>query len=209
MKTKFKSGFFKSIKKLIYRNTWWYKTYSFLRYGISRFMRNIWLFRKELYEYQKWDWRYQIMLLRRGIELESEYIKKFGLEVEEPRLKKVEKMNRAIEIMKWHEDDLFIELAEKELGYEYIVKDFEFKDADESKLDINITKGEKYYELIDNYTEEEKLKNKKLSKLSDKIQEDSLNELLNILKGQDFKKFDKNIEWDKQFDGSGIQNWWD
>lgn len=207
MKIKIKTDFFKSIKKLVYGKTWWYKTYSFIRYGIIRFTRNIWLFRKELYEYQKWDWRYQIMLLRRGLELESKYIKKYGLEIDESRLKKVEMMNRAIEILKWHEDDLFLELAEKELGYEYILNDFEFKEADQSILNQEITKGEKYYQLINNSTDEEKEKNNKLSKLSDKLQVDSFNELLIILKGQDFKKFNTNIDWNKQFDGSGLQNW--
>lgn len=209
MKIKFKNTFFNSIKKLVYVDTFWYKTYSFIRYGIIRFIRNIWSFRKELYEYHRWDWRYQLMMMRRGFELEVKYITKYGHEIEISKDKKIEKMKRLIEISKWHEDDLFLELAEKELGYKYIIGKFEFKEEDQSKLNQEITKGQKYYELIDNSSKEDKEKNKKLTILSDKIQVDSFNELLSILKGQDFKKFDTNIDWYKQFDGSGIQNWWD
>jgi len=194
-------------KYVLYRI--FYKIWDFLRYDIIRFFRNIWLFRKELYHYQKWDWRHQMMMLRRGLELESDYIKKHGLEVDESRLKKVEKINRVIEIIKWHEDDLFLELAEKELGYKYPIRDFEFKEADSSKLDINITKGQKYYELIDNNTEDEKIKIKTISELSNKIQKESFDELLEIFKGQDYKKFDITIDWHEQFDGSGLQNWSD
>ena len=36
-----------------------------------------------------------------------------------------------------------------------------------------------------------------------------LDELFVILKGQDYTKFDKDIDWYEQFDGSGIKGWWD
>jgi hypothetical protein len=29
------------------------------------------------------------------------------------------------------------------------------------------------------------------------------------MKGQDYTKFDKNIDFDQQFDGSGYNTWWD
>ena len=209
MKTTFTDSFFESIKKITFYQRWWYKILETFRYDIWRFFGNIWKFRKELYQYQSWDWRYQIMLLRRGLELEVNYIEKKGQEVEISKNKKIEKMKRVIEIIKWHEDYLFLELAEKKLGYEYIFKGFNFKEADDKKIDTEITKGQKYYELIDNLTDDEKTKNSKLSDLATKIEKDTWNELMKILKGQDYSKFPKNEEWDKHFDGSGLQTWWD
>jgi hypothetical protein len=44
---------------------------------------------------------------------------------------------------------------------------------------------------------------------SSEIEEQEWNELLSILKGQDTTKFDKNLDWYEQFDGSGLKNWWD
>ena len=34
-------------------------------------------------------------------------------------------------------------------------------------------------------------------------------EIHHLLKGQDYSLFDKKISFEKQFDGSGIKNWWD
>jgi hypothetical protein len=204
MKTTFTDSFFESIKRITIYQSWWYKTFEFFRYDIWRFFGNIWKFRKELYQYQNYDWRYNIMLFRRGLELEVKCIQN-GQEEDVSRDKKVNKMKRAIEIIKYHENDCFLELAEKELGYEYIFKDFDFKETDK-ELDPEITKSQKYYELIDKLTEEEKDKNSKLSDLSIKMKKDTWNELSKILKGQ---KYSKTFDWDKDFDGSGLQTWWD
>ena len=34
-------------------------------------------------------------------------------------------------------------------------------------------------------------------------------ELINLLKGQNYSKFKKEIDFAEQFDGSGIRGWWD
>ena len=41
------------------------------------------------------------------------------------------------------------------------------------------------------------------------IQRQEWDEMFEILKGQDYSKFDRKISWDKQFDGTGIRGWWD
>ena len=41
------------------------------------------------------------------------------------------------------------------------------------------------------------------------IERQEWDELFTILKGQDYTKFDKDVDWDEQFDGSGIKGWWD
>ncbi len=51
METKFKDTFFESMEKLINREKWYWKTWDFFRYDIPRFFRNLWLFRKNLWNH--------------------------------------------------------------------------------------------------------------------------------------------------------------
>ena len=186
MNIEFAPSFWKSLKKVYRHNTWWYKIYEFFRYNLPNLFKNLWNFKKELYLYRPWDNSYTLKILRRGLELQCSNIEKYSNEVDISRIKKVDKMRRAIEILKWHSEDLFIELAEKELGYE----------VNTSNL------------FIGEDSEEVKLNNRKIFTLARDIEEESFDELWKILKGQDYKTFNSEEEWSKQFDGSGIKNWW-
>ena len=199
MEVKFADSFFESLKTVIRHQTWWYKTYKFIKKDIWRGLRNVWLFRKELLDYHEWDWRYQIAMFRRGLELEADYLEKRGLEITETRMKKVEKMRRVIWIMKLHEEGDFLGEAEKLLGYEYVAGGFRFEPLPD----------EKGYEMIDTNDEDTQAKNKALSDLANKIETETMVEFLYILKGQDYTEFDKEMSWEKQFDGGGIFGWWD
>jgi hypothetical protein len=209
MKVEFAPTFFKSLKKIIMHETWWYKTYDFFKRDLWRFFGNIWYFRKELYNHRPWDSTYSMSLLRRSLEQLCDTIEKYGHEVDEGRLPKIEKMKRAIQLIKYHENDEFTKLAEKELGYEYTFGKWEFEEVDEKDLDPEITKGQKYYKLKDDKDEEETDRNQNIFKLSMKIEKDTWNELMEILKGQDTELFDKDVDWYKQQDGSGLKMWWD
>lgn len=187
MKITYAPSFWKSLKKISKHRTWWYKTYEFFRYKLGFFFKNLWLLKKELYEYRQWDSRYSLSLFRRGLELLCNNIEKYGYEVDESRLKKINKMKRAIEILKWHENDFFMELSEKELGYEVDCSNM-FNPGDD--------------------TDDVKEKNRKIFNLSEKIEEDSFNELIEILKGQNYKEFKDQATYYEQFDGSGIKSWW-
>jgi hypothetical protein len=46
----------------------------------------------------------------------SDNVEKRGNEVDEPRLKKVAAMRRAIELIQNYNEDIYIDMAEKELG---------------------------------------------------------------------------------------------
>jgi hypothetical protein len=128
-------------------------------------------------------------MFRRSLEQLCHCIETQGYEIDVTRLKKVEKMKRAIEILKWHEEDSFLHLAELQTGTEYVYGKFIISDDD-----ISV---------------DERQNNIKLSKLSMTIERDSFNELLDILKGQDYTKFETDVDWNTQFDGSGLQTWWD
>lgn len=108
-------------------------------------------------------------------------------------------MRRAVQLLKNYNEDLYIEMAEAELG-ELVLHDLEFEPSDDH---------EGYYQLIDKDTADEKEHNRKIFSRSREIQEAEWTELWSILQGQDYSKFDSDSDWDLQFDGSGIRGWWD
>jgi hypothetical protein len=90
-------------------------------------------------------------------------------------------------------------MSEKELG-EIVHHDWEFEPVEDKPG---------YSRLVDKDTDEEKIHNRKVFDRAREIERQEWDELFTILKGQDYTKFDKDVDWDEQFDGSGIKGWWD
>jgi hypothetical protein len=199
MKIEIENSFGKSIKTLIRHNTWWYKTYELFRYDLPRFFKNIWRFRKALWNHYWFDHHGTLMFLETGLSHISDNVEKYGNEIDESRLKKIDAMRRTVQIIQNYNNDSYIEMAEKELG-EIVLREWEFEPVPDRP---NLSR------LVDNETEEEKAHNKKVYERASEIEEQEWNELFELLKGQDYKNFDKEIDWYKQFNGSGIKNWWD
>lgn len=191
--------FEKSIRRLVRYKTWWYKTYELFRYDLPRFLGNVWTFRKALWNHYWFDHHGTLMFIETGLTHISDTVEKYGMEVDESRLKKVEKMRRAIELIRNYNQDNYIDMAEKELG-ELITYDWEFEPVPEQPG---------YSRLIDKESPEEKEHNKKVFVRAREIGEQEWNELFEILKGQDTSTFDKEKDFNKQFDGSGMRSWWD
>ena len=122
-----------------------------------------------------------------------------GLEVDGPRLKKVAKMRRAVEIINNMNDLTHIEMAERELG-PLIIRDWEF-----------VPEGVDSYSLKDNLNKKEKDHNRKVYNRARQIEQEEWKELWYIFEGQQHEKYRKmkDVEWDDWFDGSGMQTWWD
>ena len=93
----------------------------------------------------------------------------------------------------------FIDQAEAELG-ELIIYPIEFEPS-EDHPDCFVMK--------ETENTEEKAHNKKVFDRAREIEEEQWNELFDILRGQDYSKFDKEVDWYKQFDGTGLRGWWD
>ena len=211
MEVKIADTFTKSLKKLIRRQRWWYKTYEFFRYDISRFFRNVWRFRKPLYHHYWWDHHSMLEFMEVALTHMSDRMEKDGMEIDISRLKKVDKMRRVIEIIKNYNESMFIEMAEKELG-ELHIRPLEFEPANEE---------ETLFTLKDDLTEEQNKHNRKVYDLARKIEEQEWKELCKILQGQDhkdYKKYEKTLteeekkqtdQYYKWFDGSGLKGWWD
>jgi len=109
-------------------------------------------------------------------------------------------MNRVVEILKNIRENRYFDIVEKELGRGYNTKNIEFVPL-EDKPD--------YFELVDYDSDEEKEFNDKYFNRVTELENQEWIELWEILKGQDFDKFDKTKDWDDQFDGSGMRGWWD
>ena len=138
-------------------------------------------------------------------------LEKRGNEIDESRLKKVAAMRRTVELISNYNKDLYIEMAEAELG-EIVLHDWEFEDVPDKPG---------YSRLIDKDTEEEAAHNRKVYDRAREIEEQEWNELWRNLKGQDHEEYkelsktfteeelrerDRYYEW---FDGTGLRGWWD
>lgn len=175
------------------------KVWDTLRYDIPRFIKNLWRFRKGLWHYRSYDPHGIYVLNSIGIANMADYIESYGYEIDGPRLKKVEKMRRAVQLYRNLMEDNFIEQAEAELG-ELIMHPWEF---------IPCADRPDNFELKDKESPEERKHNSAVFNRAREIQEQQWNELSDILRGQDYSKFDKDKEFYDQFDGSGLRGWWD
>ena len=170
-----------------------------IRYDLPRFIRNLRRFRKALWHYRTYDPHGIYVFNHIGLSNMAEYIEKYGLEIDESRLKKVQKMRRAAELYKNFMEGNFIDQAEAELG-ELIIYPIEFEPSDEHPS---------YFVMKETENADEKAHNKAVFDRAREIEEEQWNELFDILRGQDYSKFDKEVDWYKQFDGTGLRGWWD
>jgi hypothetical protein len=198
MEVNFSNTFFDSFKKMISHERWYFKLWFFFKRGLPGFFRNIWIFRKALWNHRWWDWRYTMEIMQTSLK-EMERGMQNGLEIRESRNKKIYKMRKAIYLMDRFMEDDFVQLAEKELG-PLPDHPLEFVECEDNP---------DRFEMKDNDTEEEKIHRRKVYDRAREIEEQMWNELWETFKGQDYSKFDDKKEWNDQFDGSGMRGWWD
>lgn len=188
MELQFTNSFAKSLKRMIRHQTWWYKTYSFLRWDLKHFFRNIWLFRRELWDHSWWDYRFTLNMLERSLTIMEKGMSERGMEVSETRDPKVKAMRRALELLHDNREDNYIERAEAELGP---LSNFDFE------LDENGV-------MIDRDTPEQKEHNRKVFARAREIEEAEWKELWEIFKGTRYSK-----QYGKKYDGTDMRSWWD
>jgi hypothetical protein len=192
MKVEFKDTFFESVEKLVWYDTKLWKVWAAIRYDIPLFFKNIWRFRKELYNHQWWDYRFTLEMLYRSLSIMVVKLETDGIEEDSSRMKKVQKIKRALELLKYKLDDDYISRAESELG-ELSHRPLEFEP---------IEGKEGLYSLVVNDTPAEKKHARNVYKRARVIEEKEWKELWDIFKG---KKF---TTWEK-YDGSDLRGWWD
>jgi len=173
------------------------------------FIKNVWFFRKELWKFKCWDYTFNLNIFRRSLEKTAHTLEFYGNEIQETRLKKVEKIKRVIELLNHTNSFSYIEMAEKELG--------EIKHIDLEFEDVLDNPG--YMKLVDKEDEEEKNHRRKVYNRANEIEFEEWKEIWRILEGQDHNEYVKLMEstseqnnfnlWYKWFDGSGMKHWWD
>lgn len=209
MEVKIADSFFDSLKRMINREKWYWKVWDFLRYDLPHFLKNIWLFRKALWNYRWWAGDHAVIpFMREAVDDISKKKKTRGYEVESTSDKKIAMMRRAVYLMDRMIKEDFLELAEAELG-ELYDEPFEFKPSPD---------GSGYIKK-DFLDEKERAHNKSVYGRAREIEKEMWNELWAIVKGQDESEFDK-VErsgdyeedwkkWEEIYDGSGLNGWWD
>jgi hypothetical protein len=197
MEVKFADSFWESLDRMIKRERWYWKIWDFFRYDLPKGIKNIIFFWNVIWNFRNWDSTYNLRILARSLEpLRDSIIN--GMEVDGPRLKKVAKIERAIEILNNIADDKYTDIAESELGYE---------------VDTTFT-------FDDDEPDEIKKANRKIYDLSREIEEKEWEELWKIFNGQQHSQYimlldrmtdeekKKEDVWDKWFDGSDMRRWW-
>jgi len=197
MEVKFADSFWKSLDRMIKRERWYWKTWDFLRYDMPKGIKNIIFFWKVIWNFRPWDHTYNLRIFAKSLEPLRDSIKN-GYEVDGPRLKKVAKIERAIEILNNITEDKYIDIAEAQLGYE-VNSEFIFQDDE---------------------PEEIKQANRKIYDLSQEIEDKEWKELWPIFQGQEHSHYvmlldkmtpeqRKNDDaWNNWYNGSGMGHWW-
>ena len=183
-------SFFKSLKTLSWHNSKVYKFYSFFRYGLPSFIKNIWKFRTELWKHRWWDYTFTLMMLKRSLEIQEEGMRTKGIEVEESLNKKLEKMKLVIKYLNNRIESNYIEQAEEIYG-PLKLDSWKFEPTENGN-----------YIMVDNETEEEKKHSKLVFSKAHELERKEWKEIWEILKGKEYKEY-------KDWDGSGLYCWWD
>jgi hypothetical protein len=210
MKLKYEDSILEKIVDTIYYDTNLWKVWAAVRYDIPLFFKNIWRFRKELYQHQWWDYHFTLQMMYRSLSIMVVKLEKDGIEIDSHRLKKVNAIKRALTILKSKIDGDYIERAELKYG-EIHSRPFQFKPIENSNS----------FRMVDDDTPAEKKHRTKIYAYANKLEEDEWKELWKIFEGQDIKQFSKllklktkeeqrnNDVWGEWFDGSGMRSWWD
>jgi hypothetical protein len=183
-----------------YKYTWFDRTRRLIFREIPNFFINIYKFREALWRHHWWDYSGTLHFIEIGVNDIAKNLEKKGSEVEHSRMKKVDKMKRLVEILRNQREDRYFDIVEKEMNYEPF--------RNEPKL-VPTIENPNLFELVDYSSEEEKEMNRKYYTRVNELEAWEWNELWEILKGQEYSEFDKEKDWDDQFDGSGMRGWWD
>ena len=142
---------------------------------MKEFIKNLWRFRKILWNHRTWDWAYCINLFADSLEWLSKDIEK-GPEEERARIKKINAIKELIILLR------------------HMTDDSEYNTFEEKTL-----------EEIHSMTTEDFKKKDKLYKENREI---TLNRIHEIIKGQSHPVEPNYNKWVEQFDGTGIEGWW-
>ena len=165
-----------------------------------RFVVNVWRFRKALWNHRWWDHHGILHFMEIGIDHMATNIESRGIEIKHSRRKKVAQMRRVVEILGNIREFQYFDIAEQQLGVVYEHTPFHFTPCEDR---------DGFFEMVDTKSEEQRRIQDMVFDKVDELERSEWNELWDILKGPDYTKFDTREDFDSQYDGSGLNAWWD
>jgi hypothetical protein len=189
MQVRLQDSFFKSLKRLKWHSSPTYRFYSLFRYRLPGFIKNVWRFRRELWQHRWWDYSFTLMMLKRSLEIQEKGMRLKGVEESRSLEKRLVKMRRAIELINNRLEDNYIQRIENEYGE--LVSASNFEETEDGS-----------YMLVDNETEEEKKHTKMIFDKAHRLEQKEWKELWEIIHGKKYKHY-------KDWDGSDLRGWWD
>jgi len=202
MEVKFTDSFFESLKKMVARERWYWKTWNWVRYDFPKGIYNIFYFWRVVWNFRPWGHHGQLSFWERSMPRLRDEIKN-GYEDPISKLKKVYQMNELIDIISRINEDYYIKYAEETLGCKVDISYGVFGDKPENEEPQEI-----------------KEMNRKIFNLSHELEERDWENFHRILKGQDtedYKKIRETVSneekmnpdyYNNWFDGTGIRRWW-
>jgi hypothetical protein len=149
-------------------------------------LRNFWYFRKEIWNFRGWDYTFQLRLWRKSlIPLRDSILN--GYEVRDTRLMKVEAIQEAIDLLDRIIDDVYMDMAEAELG-------------------INFSDNNSATEAMKVINRSNELAERDWKRLWRIFQGQNHNEYVMLL---DRKSDPEEDVWAQWFDGTDLRGWWD
>jgi hypothetical protein len=164
----------------------------FLLYDMPNFFRNVWLFRKSLTQFHWYNLDSTLMFMKDALDHSIPLYETKGYEVPESRELKIEKMKRLQYLLYCRFEYNYIDLAEEELG-KLPPNPFRFE---------KLNDGSDRYVMMSNLTEEEQAHETKVYDRANEIEKQQWDEIIEIIKGKVI------INFKRDFDGTGIRNWW-
>lgn len=108
---------------------------NFIRYDIPNGIKNLVRFLPVVWRYREWDYNYTLDLLLHGL-IGLENAIRNGVEVDEHRIPKADKIARVVEILNHIVNNEYIEIAESELGSLSEIESFETYKATDHDMKV-------------------------------------------------------------------------
>jgi hypothetical protein len=163
--------------------------------GFFKFLFNIWKFRKILWRYRGYDYTDTLCLLQHSLkDLHNSIF--IGYEEDDSKNKKLQKIERTIEILNNIIEDNYRKISLEKLGYEEPELKYTFVKIDNNRTELKFT----------NTKEENKIFSE-LLQMQQQLSRLEWEELWKILNGN--RQYFKDVEeYFELFDGSGLDTWW-
>lgn len=112
--------FINSLNNILKQERTFYKIWNFIKYDIKWFFKNLKSFRKDIYRFRPWDWRFNLDIFKTSLEQTLEQLVTYGNEVPETLIPKIKDIKKAIIYLDVIANENYLEIAEINTGLKWI-----------------------------------------------------------------------------------------